>query len=37
MYINPNLVEKLCEEAGESRTKKAINYKNSNRVKIVLK
>ncbi len=35
MYINPNLVEKLCEEAGESRTKKAINYKNSNRVRIL--
>ena len=35
MYISPNLVEKLCEEAGESRTKKAINYKNSNRVRIL--
>ena len=35
MYISPNLVEKLCEEAGESKTKKAINYKNSNRVRIL--
>ena len=35
MYINPNLIEKLCEEAGESRTKKAVNYKNSNRVRII--
>ena len=35
MYISPNLVEKLCEEAGESRTKKAVNYKKSNRVRIL--
>ena len=34
MLINDNIVDKLCEDAGEARTQKAIRYKNANKVRI---
>ena len=35
MLINNNILDRLCEDAGEARTQKAIRYKNSNRVRII--
>ena len=34
MLINNNIIDKLCEDAGEARTQKAIRYKNANKVRI---
>ena len=35
MLINPNIVDKLCEEAGQSKTQKAIEYKDENKIKVL--
>ena len=34
MLINNNIIDRLCEDAGEARTQKAIRYKNANKVRI---
>ena len=35
MLINNNILDRLCEDAGEARTQKAIRYKNANKVRIL--
>ena len=34
MIINHNIIDNLCKDAGESRTQKALRYKEQERVKI---
>ena len=34
MLINNIIIDRLCEDAGEARTQKAIRYKNANKVRI---
>ena len=34
MLVNDNIIEELCNDAGQTRTEKAIKYKNSGRVRI---
>ena len=34
MLINPAIIDKLCEDAGQLRVEKAIKYKNLNKIKI---
>ena len=35
MLINPNIVDKLCEEAGQFKTQKAIEYKDENKINVL--
>ena len=35
MQINSNIIDKLCEEAGQAKTQKAIKYKEENKIRIL--